>query len=141
LGDLQRRLSLYKLRAKVTIGPAAGLAIFAAFGAGALAALGLSDETGAVRPFADGIAYVDPRRPTLGARILAPAETAQAALTAASFTASAFAAYDKLRIAEGVPDGSRDLVIEKAILLESGFDELNGVDWQKGCYVRQELTP
>src|SRR5205085_709873 len=25
-------------------------------------------------------------------------------------------------------------------LLESGFDELNGVDWQKGCYVGQELT-
>jgi folate-binding protein YgfZ len=39
-----------------------------------------------------------------------------------------------------VPDGSRDLVIDKAILLESGFDELNGVDWQKGCYIGQELT-
>jgi len=39
-----------------------------------------------------------------------------------------------------VPDGSRDLVPEKSILLEAGFDELNGVDWQKGCYVGQELT-
>jgi folate-binding protein YgfZ len=29
---------------------------------------------------------------------------------------------------------------EKSILLESGFDELNGVDWQKGCYIGQELT-
>jgi folate-binding protein YgfZ len=40
----------------------------------------------------------------------------------------------------GVPDGSRDLVVEKALLLENGFDELNGVDWQKGCYMGQELT-
>ena len=40
----------------------------------------------------------------------------------------------------GVPDGSRDLVLEKSILLEAGFDELNGVDWQKGCYIGQELT-
>ena len=40
----------------------------------------------------------------------------------------------------GVPDGSRDLQLEKALLLESGFDELNGVDWQKGCYMGQELT-
>jgi folate-binding protein YgfZ len=39
-----------------------------------------------------------------------------------------------------VPDGSRDLPIEKALLLESGFDELNGVDWKKGCYMGQELT-
>src|SRR5438067_12905560 len=30
--------------------------------------------------------------------------------------------------------------IEKSILLETGFDELNGVDWQKGCYIGQELT-
>jgi folate-binding protein YgfZ len=40
----------------------------------------------------------------------------------------------------GLPDGSRDLVVDKSILLESGFDELNGVDWKKGCYVGQELT-
>jgi folate-binding protein YgfZ len=39
-----------------------------------------------------------------------------------------------------VPDGSRDLTVEKALLLESGFDELHGVDWQKGCYMGQELT-
>jgi folate-binding protein YgfZ len=39
-----------------------------------------------------------------------------------------------------VPDGSRDLIVEKGLLLESGFDELHGVDWQKGCYMGQELT-
>ena len=55
-------------------------------------------------------------------------------------TAVDFAAYDRHRLALGIPDGSRDLVPEKSILLEAGFDELNGVDWQKGCYVGQELT-
>ncbi len=39
-----------------------------------------------------------------------------------------------------MPDGSRDLIVDKALLLENGFDELNGVDWQKGCYMGQELT-
>jgi hypothetical protein len=48
--------------------------------------------------------------------------------------------YDALRLGLGVPDGSRDLPVEKALLLESGFDELNGIDWQKGCYMGQELT-
>src|SRR5439155_14031877 len=51
-----------------------------------------------------------------------------------------FPAYGRLRLALGVPDGSRNLVPEKSILLESGFDELNGVDWQKGCFIGQELT-
>lgn len=51
-----------------------------------------------------------------------------------------FAAYDRHRLALGIPDGSRDLVLDKSILLEAGFDELNGVDWQKGCYIGQELT-
>jgi folate-binding protein YgfZ len=49
-------------------------------------------------------------------------------------------AYDALRLSLGVPDGSRDLPVEKALLLESGFDELHGVDWDKGCYMGQELT-
>ena len=51
-----------------------------------------------------------------------------------------FDAYEDLRLGLGVPDGSRDLVVEKSILLEAGFDELNGVDWHKGCYIGQELT-
>jgi hypothetical protein len=62
LADLQRRLSLYKLRARVTLAPAPGdLAVFAAFGDGAPAALALPDEAGAARPYAGGVAFVDPR--------------------------------------------------------------------------------
>jgi tRNA-modifying protein YgfZ len=141
LADLQRRLALYKLRAKVTLAPAAGdLAVFAAFGGGALAALKLPQEAGAARSFAGGVAFVDPRLAALGARVIAPREAAAAALRGGGFAQTDFAPYDRLRLAEGIPDGSRDLTVEKAILLESGFDELNGVDWQKGCYIGQELT-
>ncbi|HZS82844.1 MAG TPA: folate-binding protein [Stellaceae bacterium] len=141
LADLQRRLSIYRLRAKVAIAPAeAGLAVAAAFGEGALAALGLREEAGAAAPFAGGLAYVDPRLAALGARLIVPPESGFAGLRAAGFAEAGAAAYDRMRIGLGVPDGSRDLAVEKAILLEAGFDELNGVDWQKGCYVGQELT-
>jgi folate-binding protein YgfZ len=141
LSDLQRRLSLYKLRAKVTVAAdAEGSKVYAAFGTGALAALGLPEDAGAARPFAGGIAFVDPRLPALGARLILAAGEGAAALGAAGLEPAEFAAYDRLRLAQGVPDGSRDLVVEKAILLEAGFEELNGVDWQKGCYVGQELT-
>jgi folate-binding protein YgfZ len=72
--------------------------------------------------------------------MIAQRDAALAALRADGLAAADFAAYDRLRLEAGVPDGSRDLAIEKAILLEAGFDELNGVDWQKGCYIGQELT-
>jgi folate-binding protein YgfZ len=62
------------------------------------------------------------------------------ALAAAGLSEADFAEYDRLRLSFGVPDGSRDLVVEKSILLEAGFDELHGVDWQKGCYIGQEIV-
>jgi folate-binding protein YgfZ len=49
-------------------------------------------------------------------------------------------AYDAHRLALGLPDGSRDMESEHSVLLEAGFDELNGVSWTKGCYMGQELT-
>ena len=60
--------------------------------------------------------------------------------SAQGLTPAPFAAYDRHRLALGVPDGSRDLVIEKSILLENGFEELHGVSFTKGCFVGQELT-
>jgi tRNA-modifying protein YgfZ len=69
-----------------------------------------------------------------------PRMTARSALVAAGLSEVDFADYDRLRLRLGVPDGSRDLIPEKSILLEAGFDELNGIDWNKGCYIGQELT-
>ena len=61
-------------------------------------------------------------------------------LEAAGFTPADAAAYERLRLEAGVPDGSRDMVVEKAILLENNLDELHAISWQKGCYMGQELT-
>ena len=112
----------------------------AVFGADAPAALGLPSEPGAARPFGSGIVFVDPRLAALGARAILPLEGARVLLGNAGISETGFDSYDRLRLSLGIPDGSRDLVLEKSILLEAGFDELNGVDWQKGCYIGQELT-
>jgi folate-binding protein YgfZ len=77
------------------------------------------------------IAAADPRLPEAGWRILAPAPLAANATDAD---------WDDHRLALGLPDGSRDLEAEKTVLLEAGFDELNGISWSKGCYLGQELT-
>ncbi|MBV9862881.1 MAG: folate-binding protein YgfZ [Alphaproteobacteria bacterium] len=140
LADLKRRLSIYRLRAKVTLDERPDLAVIAVFGGAVAAALGLPEEPGAGRSLAGGVAFIDPRLAALGGRCVLPRNAAPQALAEAGLAAGDFAEYDRLRLVLGVPDGSRDLVLDKSILLEAGFDELNGVDWQKGCYIGQELT-
>jgi folate-binding protein YgfZ len=139
-GDLKRRVSMYRLRAKVTLDERSDLAVAAVFGTDATAALGLPSEPGAARAFGTGVAFVDPRLPALGARAILPRDEAKALFADAGISEAEFDGYDRLRLSLGIPDGTRDLVPEKTILLEAGFDELNGVDWQKGCYIGQELT-
>jgi folate-binding protein YgfZ len=137
LADLKRRISMYRLRAKATIDERPDLAVAAVFDG---AALGLPPEPGAARTLGEGIAFVDPRLAALGARAILPREHIRRALGDTGAVEADFAEYDRLRLGLGVPDGSRDLVLDKSILLEAGFDELHGVDWQKGCYIGQELT-
>jgi folate-binding protein YgfZ len=136
--DLIARLRRYRLRAKVELAEAEFL-VAACYGPEALPALALPATPGACRAFEGGVALVDPRRAALGARLLLP-QAAAAEILEKHFSAGLPADYDRLRMTEGVPDGSRDMEVDRAILLENGFDELNGVDWHKGCYIGQELT-
>ena len=138
--ELKKRLTFYKLRAKATLAEEDGLLVAAAFGSGAAGRLGLGAEAGAAKSFAGGVAMTDPRLPALGARLLLPRQEAEAALQAAGLAPADGAAYDRWRLQHGVPDGSRDIEVERGFLLESNFEELHGVDFQKGCYVGQELT-
>ena len=133
--DLKRRLSLYKLRAKVTIGAAPGLAVHAAWGDDIFQHLALGEVPGTAAPFGGGLAFTDPRLTDMGARLWLPEGAPPPA-----FCHATEAEWDRHRIALGVPDGSRDIEVEKGILLEAGFEELHGVDFAKGCYVGQELT-
>jgi len=116
--DLAQRLKMYKLRSKIEI-VQAEYDVFAAFGA--------------APPTTDAIAYPDPRTPVLGNRMALPAGSTPG-------SEIPFEDYDRLRIANAVPDGSRDMEVGKAILLENNIDLLNGIAWDKGCYTGQELT-
>jgi folate-binding protein YgfZ len=125
---LAKKLKMYTLRSKATVEDrSAEMEVAVVFG----------PDAEKVLPVAGATAFVDPRLPELGVRVLAPAGRTAALL---KLPEAPEAAYEALRLRQGVPDGSRDLIVEKGLLLESGFDELHGVDWQKGCYMGQELT-
>lgn len=139
--DLLKRLKMFKLRSKVTLDDLdADFVVVHLFGGDALARLGLPPEAGVAKAQGGGIVFTDPRLPALGARAFLRRDTAEATLHDLGFTAAEPGSYRQHRYAEGVPEGSEDLLPDKAILLECGFDEMNGVDWQKGCYMGQELT-
>jgi folate-binding protein YgfZ len=117
LAMLITRLSRFKLRAKVALRDAsADWRVYAAWGEGAPP---------------KGLVVRDPRLPEAGWRVLSPV------MLPTSASAADYAAH---RLALGLPDGSKDMEAEKSVLLEGGFDELNGISWTKGCYMGQELT-
>jgi tRNA-modifying protein YgfZ len=139
--DLMRRLLLYRLRAKVEIEDRSDrFEVAAVLGDDVAARLELPDRAGAARALAEGVALIDPRLARLGARAVLPCGQGAAILENLDFAALSTAAYEQARLALGVPDGSRDLVVDRSTLLESGFEELHGVDFKKGCFVGQELT-
>lgn len=83
-------------------------------------------------PPEQALTAIDPRLLDVGYRSLDLPDNMSASVSAADYAAH--------RIELGLPDGPPDLEPEKTLLLEAGFDELNGIDWQKGCYMGQELT-
>ena len=114
---LLQRLGRFRLRAKVALRAADELGVYAAW------------DSAPVAPAA--IVAADPRLPQAGWRVLSAGPLPTTALPMD---------WDRHRLALGLPDGSRDLESDKTVLLEAGFDELNGVSWTKGCYMGQELT-
>lgn len=135
IDDLWTRLKRYRLRAKIGIEQLEGWAAAVVWGDDPLK---LGSDRGAARQIDGATAYVDPRLALLGARVVGPAGAVGEVVS--GIPAGDIAAYSALRLQLGVPEGGADIAVDKGFLLESGFDELDGVDWQKGCYVGQELT-
>ena len=118
--DLIKRLSMYKLRAKVVIAPAPELAVAAAWNSEA--------------PEVAEIIFVDPRLPALGYRLIDTPAALEKIVAANSH-----GDYRAHLLAQGVP-ASVDLPPDTVFALDAGLEELHGVNFKKGCYVGQEVT-
>lgn len=121
--DLLARFKLYRLRSKVNIAA-------------------LPETWGVAAAWGGGVCargFADPRLPELGWRIIGEIEDIVPWCEAQGWQASSPEEYDAMRIGLGVPDGSRDMEIDRAIPLHYGIRELHGIDFSKGCYVGQEV--
>ncbi|MGB5556471.1 MAG: folate-binding protein [Paracoccaceae bacterium] len=107
---LAQRLSLYKLRADVTI-EQTGLHVLRGVGAPPPGALS------------------DPRHPALGWRLYSLTSGAGPTID-----------WDAIRVAHCIPETGIELIPNDTFILEVGFERLNGIDFRKGCYVGQEVS-
>ena len=125
--QLATKLGFYKLRAKVSVE-------------------NLTDKLGALAVW-DGtpetqidLSFADPRDARLGWRILIPQDLAEKAAKLAGADLADEAAYDAHRIACGVPRGGLDFGYGNAFPHETNMDRLHGIDFDKGCYIGQEVV-
>jgi folate-binding protein YgfZ len=126
-GALVEKLNFYKLRAKITVEDLSqALGVMAVWDGASLSDFGLS--------------YPDPRLPALGARTILPSDLAAEAAADLGATLTDADAYDAHRIALGVPRGGMDFAYGDTFPHEADMDQLAGVDFEKGCYVGQEVV-
>jgi folate-binding protein YgfZ len=110
--DLVRRLMMYRLRADVEIKKHEALNVFTS-----------------VNSIDHKLSYKDPRHEKMGYRAIVENGTFDAADMS----------YHKRRISLGIPEGTYDFIPEKSTIHEGHFEQINGVDFKKGCYVGQEV--
>ncbi len=122
--DVIKRLTMYRLRARATIREAgADVAVLVVFGG-----------DGAEGPALPGRAVADPRHVGLGLRAYVPAEAAEGLVNAGE------AEWQALRTRLGIPEGGTDFAYGDAFPHEAAMDQIAGVDFEKGCYVGQEVV-
>ena len=141
LNELAKRLTTYRLRAKVDIeDQSKNFNVISLVGKKALSDTGLPETPGKVISSSESIVFFDPRLIELGIRIISPAAATQNFLKTMGHTATGIASYKALQFSLGVPDGGDDKILNQAFPLEVGFDELNAISFDKGCYIGQEVT-
>lgn len=123
--DLVKRLTLYRLRAKIMITDVSDrLRVDAAWGEAALPS----------RPDHAVAAFRDPRDSRLGWRFIVERDSAP------TESESSTAGYEAHRVALGIPKGGADFAYGEAFPHDANLDLIHGVDFNKGCFVGQEVV-
>ena len=124
--DLLTRLRRYRLRRPVNLDLGTNMQLTLWWG-----------YKGTTKP-EDASIFVDQRHSDLGCRIISSGADPAPKLHRAKLTS--YDDWQARRIAQAIPEGSVDLLPERALMLEAGLDKLAAVDFEKGCYIGQEVT-
>ena len=126
LSDLMKKLMLYKLRANVSLEDASNLYEIFSLGGGEIEA-----------SLINSVVFKDPRSDAMGWRVYLPkGET----LNIEGLESGSFGDYDRLRLSAEMPEGGVDYPLGDCFPHEAAFDQLEAIDFKKGCYVGQEVV-
>jgi len=138
---LFKQLNTYKLRSKIEIMNLSNEFVIAAFNREKfLKFKGTKDVAGYTIKYREDCILLDPRNKNLGARLVINLEKLYLSLKKLGLKDSPISEYHKLSHELGIPQKNMNKLQNKLFGIECNFEELNGIDFKKGCYVGQENT-
>ena len=141
IDDLYKQLNLYKLRSKVEILNLSNEFVVANLSKEKFLEIENSkDEEGNTIKFREDPILLDPRSKKLGARLVINLEKLYLSLKKLGLQSADKNEYYKLSHEIGIPQKNTDKLQNKLFGIECNFDELNAIDFKKGCYIGQENT-
>ena len=138
---LFKQLSIYKLRSNVEIMNLSNEFVIAAFNRDKFLKFeGAKDEPGNTIKYREDSILLDPRNKHLGARLIINLEKLYLSLKKLELKDSKIDEYYKLSHELGIAQRNMNKLQNKLFGIECNYDELNAIDFKKGCYVGQENT-
>ena len=139
--SLFKQLSIYKLRSKVEIMNLSNEFIVAVFNREKFLKFeGSKDIPGHTIKYREDSILLDPRNKNLGARLIINLEKLYLSLKKLELKDTPVDEYYQLSHKLGIPQRNMNKLQNKLFGIECNFEELNGIDFKKGCYVGQENT-
>ncbi len=138
--NLYKQLTLYKLRSKVEITNLSNEFVVAALSKENFSEFEKNNKLGITIKFREDPVFLDPRCIKLGARILINLEKLYLSAKKLNLKISNIEEYYQLSHSLGIPNSDTENFQNKVFGLETNSEELNAIDFKKGCYVGQENT-
>ena len=141
IDNLLKQLNLYKLRSKVEILNLSNEFVIAVLSKERFLEMeNSSSNRGCTIKYREDSIFLDPRNIELGARIVTNLEKLYLSLKKLRLQSGDKNEYYKLSHEIGIPQKNTDKLKNKLFGIECNFNELNAIDFKKGCYIGQENT-
>ena len=141
INELFKQLSLYKLRSSVQILNLSNEFVVAALSYEKFKSIeGSKDQLGFTLKYREDPILLDPRNKKLGARLVINLEKLYLSLKKLDLKSTKHEEYYNLSFELGIAQQNTDKLKNKIFGIECNFDELNAIDFKKGCYIGQENT-
>jgi len=141
INELFKQLSLYKLRSSVQILNLSNEFVVAALSYEKFKSMeGSKDQLGFTLKYREDPIFLDPRNKKLGARLVINLEKLYLSLKKLDLKSTKHEEYYNLSFELGIAQQNTDKLKNKIFGIECNFDELNAIDFKKGCYIGQENT-